>query len=282
MADKNQSSLKDFEIFRAEREKDLLRWLIISSSIFLIIVFFSGFVGQNIFQIEIISWRNFFILSVGNLLFLGFVFIFWKRKYLSWLPKYLFAIYYPLLIAAWIYLTDPEYANTISSGFLIIAAIIGGMFYDVKVCVVSSLIGSVAYGAVLLYYSFAGTPVSIYEIFINYIFFLLGIISVGFASWRTRRFLTELIEKRKELMEKGLELEETKKTLEIRVSARTRELEEVAQGLDEKVKVRTLELENRVKELERFYKITIGRELKMLELKKEIARLKKELSKKKK
>jgi chromosome segregation ATPase len=93
---------------------------------------------------------------------------------------------------------------------------------------------------------------------------------------RVRIFLTELIKKRSEL-------EEAKTILEIKVRARTKELEELVKSLDEKVKQRTQELEKskeelyeRIKELEKFHKITIGRELKMIELKQEIERLKKE------
>ncbi|MCK4781346.1 hypothetical protein KAS79_00255 [Candidatus Parcubacteria bacterium] len=70
-------------------------------------------------------------------------------------------------------------------------------------------------------------------------------------------------------------LEEEKTSLEIKVNARTRELKELTQSLDQKVKQRTKELQDRVDELERFHKLTVGREVKMIELKKEIKELKK-------
>jgi len=75
------------------------------------------------------------------------------------------------------------------------------------------------------------------------------------------------------------ELEEARASLEIRVKARTKELEELTKSLDEKVKQRTKELQDRINELERFHRLTIGRELKMIELEKEIKRLKEELKK---
>jgi methyl-accepting chemotaxis protein len=70
-------------------------------------------------------------------------------------------------------------------------------------------------------------------------------------------------------------LQEDKKVLEIKVKARTNELEELNLSLDEKVKDRTIELQSRVEELERFHRLTVGREIKMLELKKENEKLRK-------
>ncbi len=67
-------------------------------------------------------------------------------------------------------------------------------------------------------------------------------------------------------------LEDEKMILEVRVKARTKELEELAQGLEEKVKERTKELQGRIDQLERFHQLTVGREIKMMELKKELER----------
>lgn len=54
-------------------------------------------------------------------------------------------------------------------------------------------------------------------------------------------------------------------------------LKESQKNLEKKVQQRTKELQERVEQLERFQKITIGRELKMAQLKKEIQRLKKDI-----
>lgn len=63
--------------------------------------------------------------------------------------------------------------------------------------------------------------------------------------------------------------------MEIKVKARTRELQELNKTLEKQVGDRTKELKKRLDELERFNKAVVGRELKMIELKKELKRLNK-------
>jgi len=55
------------------------------------------------------------------------------------------------------------------------------------------------------------------------------------------------------------------------------EVKALQENLEKKVKERTKELQVRIEELERFHRLTVGRELKMVELKKETQRLKKEI-----
>lgn len=88
--------------------------------------------------------------------------------------------------------------------------------------------------------------------------------------------------------ERTKELEEARESLEIKVRARTKELEKLNQNLEKRVEERTkalkaskAELQKRVEELERFRKIAVGRELKMVELKRQIERLKEKLQKQK-
>ncbi|MDD5750249.1 MAG: HAMP domain-containing protein [Candidatus Pacebacteria bacterium] len=81
-----------------------------------------------------------------------------------------------------------------------------------------------------------------------------------------------------DLKKSRADLEESKDVLEIKVKARTRELQELNKNLEEKVCERTKELQDRLDELERSHRLMINRELKMIELKKELKEKEKESS----
>jgi len=73
------------------------------------------------------------------------------------------------------------------------------------------------------------------------------------------------------------ELEIDKATLEEQVAERTAALNNERLNLEAKVKERTAELEAKVAELQDFFNAAVGRELKMIELEKEIENLKRRL-----
>ncbi len=81
---------------------------------------------------------------------------------------------------------------------------------------------------------------------------------------------TEVIEYLRQMQEK---LEDAKASLEIKIKARTKELEELTEQQEEIIKERTKELQEKINELQKFQRLTVGRELKMTELKREIKRL---------
>lgn len=83
-----------------------------------------------------------------------------------------------------------------------------------------------------------------------------------------------LRQKIKELNSTQEKLNESKVGLERKVKLRTKELEELTNNLEKEVQKRTKELQEKINELERFSKMTIDREIKMVELKKEIKKLK--------
>ncbi len=80
----------------------------------------------------------------------------------------------------------------------------------------------------------------------------------------------------KSLKESHQQLKQAKDVLEVKIKARTKELEEQAEGLDEQVKKRTKELQERIDEMERLHRLTVDRELRMVELKQKIRELEKQ------
>jgi peptidoglycan hydrolase CwlO-like protein len=114
------------------------------------------------------------------------------------------------------------------------------------------------------------------------IFLSLVFIIICFLIWLyfvLKKTDKELFKKYSAIENEGKKLEETKASLEIKIQARTRELQELTERLEEQVKKRTKELQDKIAELERFSRLAVGRELKMIELKKEIKKLKGELEK---
>jgi methyl-accepting chemotaxis protein len=99
------------------------------------------------------------------------------------------------------------------------------------------------------------------------------------ASIHSHDELGSLAEGFNEMLEKiqrrDAELELHRKYLEEQVSGRTAELSKT----NEQLRQREEELKKRVKDLEEFYDMAVGREIRMIELKEEIESLKKELGK---
>ncbi len=80
-----------------------------------------------------------------------------------------------------------------------------------------------------------------------------------------------------ELKKAADSLGDSKDVLEIKIKARTLELEELSKGLDLQVKEKTKELQEKIADLEVFQRLSLSRELKMVDLKEEIKKLKEQL-----
>ena len=104
---------------------------------------------------------------------------------------------------------------------------------------------------------------------------ILTLFLAGGVSYNVSSYLERFRKERERIREERLkEVEEAKDVLEVRVRSRTKELEELNRELEKRVEERTEELQEKLEELEKFHKLAVDRELKMIELKEEIERLK--------
>ena len=104
--------------------------------------------------------------------------------------------------------------------------------------------------------------------------------SIKKKTVRSRELTLISKDKKKILVDISVSVREDKKGNSIGYFASITDIAEIKkfqESLEEQVKERTKELQDKIRELEKFQKITVGRELKMIELKKEIERLKNEL-----
>lgn len=152
-------------------------------------------------------------------------------------------------------------------GYILIFIIIG-FFRDYWTVIFSGFLSFLGYG--ILFYIHSAK-----EVFRPELDLVLMAVACGVVALITKSLQKYYYS----LLEAQDEIETARAVLEIKVAARTRELRDLTERLDEQVRERTRELQEKFEELERFQKLAIGRELKMIELKEEIEKLKKELEK---
>lgn len=115
---------------------------------------------------------------------------------------------------------------------------------------------------------YVGVQVFAISIVLIFVVKIAGDVSVIFRKKRE-----EVKEEGRKAVKAYQESEEARKILQIEVKARTEELEILVNKQEEIVAKRTEELQEKIKELESFHRLTVGRELKMIELKEKIKEL---------
>jgi hypothetical protein len=263
-------SLKSY--FLEQKEIESTRLLIViftaSLSFFLIFQMISSAIGAQIF-----TWSNFLcILAIGLLASFAILTMLAGRVRVSW-AKYLAAISLLAITTAIILFLSPTYVIHGRSFFLsyVFIFIIISFFRDLKVVLFTGLITILNYFYLLFNYPHQKVIIPTIDLPLLFLTFLM----FGLISQSLQRYYINLLDAQEDA-------EMARTTLEIKVEARTKELKELSENLEEQVKVRTKELQEKIEELERFHGLAVGRELKMISLKEEIEKLKKELEKYKK
>jgi len=265
-----KSSFSDFPLFRIEQEKAFLRWFLIGEAIFFGFFLILMISSEEIFRLGILVLKENLILILINFLLIFLIFFSLLKNLWIWLMKYFLLIFVLLIIGSWFYNTDPQYTKPLLAALPAFLIILANSFYDIKILLFVALSTILFWGLLLFYYSKIGALPSVYEIYLICVFLFMMIGTSFPLVLRTKRIFSELLKTKKEL-------EESKTILEIKVRARTKELEELTKKLDEQVRNRTKELQEKVEELEKFQKLTVGRELKMIELKEENKKLKEKI-----
>ncbi len=156
----------------------------------------------------------------------------------------------------------------------ILLALVAFSFY--AVLVLSEAFGVVAHRPVfVLYPDLFRSPIFLMTQLLSLaILFVFLVETVGSFSEMLKQKREQLEEERKKVLAAYQKAKEAEKILEVRVRARTRELERLSAHQEEIIRERTKKLEEKIEESERFRRLVVGRELKMIGLKKELEKRK--------
>ncbi|MDD5145417.1 MAG: hypothetical protein PHF44_01000 [Candidatus Pacebacteria bacterium] len=241
----------------------------------ILIVFYSVFLFASLlFQIiaflagrQFFSFRGYlYFFTFGFLIYL-LVLILLRSKQRSYWGKYLFPIF---LVFGWTMLVmffPFTFDKVVIFGYISIFMVMIP-FQKINVILLAGIL-SIFYYVILFFLYFTketlspGTDLP------------LLIFNLGIVAFITRN----LQEYHLAILRTQDKIEAERAVLGLKIEERTKELTEMSEILGKQGDERTRELQEKIKELERFNKLTVGRELKMIELKEEVKKLTEELNK---
>jgi flavodoxin/cell division protein FtsL len=269
LSDKIQEKIKIFcgkieapalsfkEYFLQKREIESARLFL-----FLFLVLMAGSVvfqtANLILEKQSLAWLEYISLLVSSLLSASVLLTALSyRKSLSFI-KYFSVFSFILLFTMAVILFSFNLKDSIIIEYILLFALFS-FFRDTKVILFAGLMSFLSYG--LLYFS-------------NHVFYPLFDLSAMALSVIIITYVTRNLQNSHvTALEAQDDAEMAQSSLEIKIQARTRELLILSQKLEEQVEGRTKELESKIAELERFNRLAIGRELKMIELKNKVKEL---------
>lgn len=257
-------SLKDY--FLEQKEVSDNRTLLITLS--LIFLFFLVFqIFSSVFPIQLLTFKEVLSLFViGFFIYLILLLILAGRIWL-FLGKYVISFSLVAIITILISFLSLVHGRSIIIGYILISSLIS-LFRDLRAVLFTGLVSILSY----LFLFFTSPQQEILTPFLDLPLFFLSISVISLVTQNLQKHFIDLLEAQDEI-------EITRAALEIKVTARTRELKELAESLEKRVKEKTKELQEKIEELERFNRLAVGRELRMVELKEEIKKIKEELGK---
>lgn len=253
-------SLKDYFLEQRELERTRL----------LLILFFGFLLGSLVLQSvlgllgeQILTWLEFsYLFVIGSFAYLSIFLMVIGKKGFAW-AKYLVGLtLISGLTIATLFLT-PSFSRLIILGYVLVFVFLS-FLYDSRAVLFTGVIALLSYVFLLVNFPIKGVLFSTPDLISIFL-------SFGVTSFISRDLKDNYVN----LLEAQDEMEIAKAALEIKVEARTRKLRELSKNLEGEVRERTRDLEIKVEELERFNRLSVDRELKMIELKKEIKDLKK-------
>ena len=250
--------------FLAQREVENTRFLVILFPIILFFFFLFQVISSALQQ-QVLSWQGFFIIFNIEAFIYFIILVILTNRTFVFLGRYLAGLSLIFGFTVVVMFLLPLLGRLIILSYILVL-IIFIFFRQPRLFLFLGFMIFLSYFYLWLAYPIQG----VLKPFLDIPFILLSLIFVSFIAKDLEDHFFDLLEAQEEV-------ETANAILEIKVKARTNELKELSESLEDQVVERTLSLQKKIEDLERFNKLTVGRELKMIELKGEIKKLEKKV-----